>query len=141
MLLQANDPIYDLIDKEGQPAAMNPRERWAARRSASNGAMLGSKSFRGGPGGVGGGPMSSRSSTRFSTSGGRGGGWRMATKRPTPPESDGPMQARIEQLTTMVMEMKGKLEGLVPGSNNNSNEKRFTAPFTKDKGGSSKSIM
>uniref|UniRef100_A0A7S2GCY9 Cyclic nucleotide-binding domain-containing protein n=1 Tax=Haptolina brevifila TaxID=156173 RepID=A0A7S2GCY9_9EUKA len=34
-LAQANDPVYKLIDKEGQPSAMNARQRWIARSKNS----------------------------------------------------------------------------------------------------------
>ena len=46
LLAQANDPIYELIDKEGQPSAVNSKQLWASRGTHSRLTIGSSKSSK-----------------------------------------------------------------------------------------------
>ena len=118
-LAQANDPVYDLIDKEGQPAAINPRDRWAARRSDTSTNLLGGK-----PGRASSGVFSSRRGSRSSSA--TYASSRLMARKRSPTEAEGPLHAKIEHMMGVMLEMKARIDSLpvsnAPGS---SDRQRF----------------
>jgi len=104
LLAQANDPIYELIDKEGQPSAVNSKQLWASRSNHSRLSLGSSKSSKNLLGGSKQ-NLSNRAHQSF-----RGG------RRLRNNDNSEAVMDRLGEVMAVLIDMRGRIENLEGGS-------------------------